>query len=142
MLFIKLSLLNHLIPHLIKSSGNIVLTGSIAGIEEIGAPIPYSVSKAALTMYAKGLSKKLAEHHIRVNSIAPGNIIFKGGNWDKKNQNDPEGIQKMLKGKVPLKKFGTPEDIGNMVTFLLSERSGFITGSCVVIDGGQTELFI
>lgn len=141
-LLVAINFITKFIPHLTKSSGNIVLTGSIAGIEEIGAPIPYSVSKAALTMYAKGLSKKLAEHNVRVNSVAPGNIIFNGGNWYRKNQNDPEGVQRMLNEKVPLKKFGTPEDIGNLVAFLLSEKSSFITGSCVVIDGGQTELFI
>ena len=141
-LFIAINFITKFIPHLIKSEGNIIITGSIAGIEEIGAPIPYSASKAALTMYAKGLSKKLAKYNVRVNTIAPGNIFFKDGNWDKRNLSDPEGVQKMLNEKVPLKRFGTPEDIGNLVVFLLSDKSDFITGSCMVIDGGQTELFI
>lgn len=128
-------------PYLIQSEGNIVFIGSIAGIEEIGAPLPYSVSKAALAMYSKGLSRKLASYNIRVNTIAPGNILFPGGNWDKKSKADPEAVQRMLEAKVSLKKFGTPADIGNMVAFLLSDKAQFITGSCIVIDGGQTSFF-
>ena len=128
------------IPYLERTSGSIVFTGSIAGLEDIGAPLPYSASKIALTMYAKGLARQLSKQGIRVNTVAPGNIIFPGGNWDKKQQANPELIQKMLNDKVPMGRFGTPEDIANMVVFLLSEKANFITGSCFVVDGGQTNL--
>lgn len=129
------------ISYLQKTKGAIVFIGSIAGIEEIGAPLPYSASKAALTMYAKSLSRKLALYNIRVNTIAPGNVLFPDGNWDKKRKTDLEAINRMLETKVPLKKFGTPEDIGSMAAFLLSEKASFVTGSCFVIDGGQTSSF-
>ena len=132
----------HFIPDLKDTKGNIVITSSIAGIEEIGAPLPYSSSKAALNMYAKGLASKLAEDGIRVNTVAPGNIIFPGGNWDLKSKKNPQDIQKMLRDKVPLQSFGDPSDIGNMVAFLLSSKAKFITGSCFVVDGGQSSLFI
>jgi len=137
---IAVGLVTMTIPYLIKTKGNIVFIGSIAGIEEIGAPLPYSTSKAALTMYSKGLSRKLAQYKIRVNTVAPGNIIFKDGNWDKKSKTDLASVNKMLEEKVPLKQFGTPEDIGNIVAFLLSEKAKFITGACIVIDGGQTSM--
>jgi 3-oxoacyl-[acyl-carrier protein] reductase len=137
----SVDLVTRLIPKLKVSKGSIVFTGSIAGIEEIGAPLPYSAAKAALTMYSKGLSKKLAPFKIRVNIVAPGNIIFPGGNWDKKMNADQGGIKKMLRENVPLNEFGTPEDIGNIVAFLLSQNAKFITGSCIVVDGGQTSLF-
>ena len=137
---IAVKLVTKIIPHLKKTMGSIVFISSIAGIEETGAPLPYSTSKAALTMYAKGLSRKLAPDKIRVNTVAPGNILFKDGNWDKKQKADLAGINKMLDDKVPLKQFGTPEDIGNMVAFLLSEKAKFITGACMVIDGGQTSM--
>ena len=134
--------ITHFIPDLKASKGNIVIISSIAGIEEIGAPLPYSSSKAALSMYAKGLASKLAVEGIRVNTVAPGNIKFPGGNWDLKSKNNPANVQKILKDKVPLQSFGDPCDIGNMVAFLLSEKAKFITGSCFVVDGGQTSLFI
>jgi len=132
----------HFIPHLKKTKGSIVFISSIAGLEDIGAPVPYSTSKAALTMYAKGLARKLSQDGIRVNTVAPGNIIFSEGNWEMKLNDDPIGTNKMLIEKVPLRRFGKPEDIGNIVTFLVSEKANFITGSCFVVDGGQTRLFI
>lgn len=127
-----------LIPLLTKSKGSIVTIGSIAGLEDVGAPLPYVSSKAALLAYTKSLSKRLAKNNIRVNIVSPGNIIFPGGNWGKKQILNPGGIEKMLNEKVPLKRFGAPEDIGNMVAFLLSPRASFITGSNFIIDGGQT----
>ena len=130
------------VPELKKSRGSIVLIGSIAGLEDIGAPLPYSASKAALSMYAKGLARKLAGYQIRVNCIAPGNIFFPGGNWDKKCEADPEAVNALIESKVPLKRFGTPEEIGAACAFLLSERSSFTTGACFVVDGGQTAFFI
>jgi 3-oxoacyl-[acyl-carrier protein] reductase len=138
--YFSAKLVTRLIPSLIVSKGSIVLTGSIAGLEDIGAPLPYSTSKVALTMYSKGLSRKLAPHGIRVNMVAPGNILFEGGNWQKRSNTDPDAINKMLDAKVPLKQFGSPDDIGNMVAFLLSEKAKFITGSCMVVDGGQTAM--
>lgn len=132
----------HFVRQIKKTRGTIVIISSIAGLEDIGAPLPYSCSKAALTMYGKGLARKLAPDNIRVNTVAPGNIIFPGGNWDKKRKADSEAIQKMIEEKVPLKAFGSPEDIGNMVAFLVSEKARFVTGSCFVVDGGQSSLFI
>jgi 3-oxoacyl-[acyl-carrier protein] reductase len=134
----SLQIVTRSIPQLEKTKGSVVFIGSIAGIEDVGAPLPYSAAKAALAMYAKTLSRKLAPMHIRVNTVAPGNILFEGGNWDARYKSDPDGVQKMLDNKVPLRKFGTVEDIGNMVAFLLSEKAAFITGSCMVVDGGQT----
>jgi 3-oxoacyl-[acyl-carrier protein] reductase len=137
----SVDLVTRLVPKLKVSKGSIIFTGSIAGIEETGAPLPYSAAKAALTMYSKSLSRKLAPFKIRVNIVAPGNIIFPGGNWEKKMNADPEAIKKMLQENVPLNEFGTPEDIGSIVAFLLSRNAKFITGSCIVVDGGQTSLF-
>jgi 3-oxoacyl-[acyl-carrier protein] reductase len=135
------NLVRAFIPFLKKTQGSIIITGSIAGVEEIGAPLPYSAAKAAIIMYAKGLSKKLASDNIRVNVIAPGNVIFPGGNWDKKVKIDPQAVSAMLDAKVPLKRFGTPEEIASLAAFLLSDQSSFITGSCIVVDGGQTAKF-
>lgn len=125
------------IPELKKSNGNLIFVSSIAGIQSIGAPIAYSTSKSALISFSKDLSIKLAPK-IRVNVIAPGNIFFEDGSWDKKLKDNPEQVKKMLLEKVPLNRFGKPEEIADLILFISSARAQFITGSCFVIDGGQT----
>ncbi len=127
------------IPDLTKTAGSIVLINSIAGLEHIGAPLPYSTAKAALAMYSKGLSYTLASKNIRVNTVSPGNIFFEGGNWDLKLKVDSTKVQNLIHNHVPLKCFGSVEDIGNAVAFLLSRKASFITGSNLVIDGGQSQ---
>ena len=127
--------------HLITSKGSIVIISSIAGLEDLSAPMPYSISKAAVNVYSRSLAKRLGEHGVRVNCVAPGNIIFKGGNWDKKLSSEPKTVKKMIKEKVALQTFGDPSDIGNITTFLLSNKAKFITGSTFVVDGGQTISF-
>ena len=70
--------------------------------------------------------------------MSPGNILFKNGNWEKKLNTNKSKINRMIKKNVPLKKFGKPQDVSIIVSVLLSNKSGFITGSYFVIDGGQT----
>jgi 3-oxoacyl-[acyl-carrier protein] reductase len=135
-------LVQRLVEDLKSTRGNIVFISSIAGLEDLGAPMPYNTSKAALNVYAKSLAARLAKWKIRVNVVAPGNILFPGGSWDTKLKKDPEAINRIIEEKVPLKTFGEPEDIANVVSFLLSNKAKFITGSCFVADGGQTTSFV
>jgi 3-oxoacyl-[acyl-carrier protein] reductase len=128
----------HFIPSLTESKGSIVFIGSIAGLEDVGAPIPYNVGKAAIEVYSKSLSRRLGKSGVRVNTVSPGNVIFEGGNWDLKRRANKEAIDQMIDEKVPLDAFGSPDDIGNIVAFLLSSKAKFITGSSIVADGGQT----
>lgn len=126
-------------PKMIENGGGAVtFISSIAGIEIIGAPIHYSVAKAAVIAYAKGISKKVAEKNIRVNVVCPGNIFFKNGTWDIKIKENEEKVTNMLETSVPLKRFATPEEIADIVLFTSSNRMSFMTGSCLVLDGGQT----
>ncbi len=127
-------------PDLKNTRGVIIFNSSIAGIEYIGAPTVYNTAKAALISFSKSLSHKLAPE-IRVNIVAPGNIFFPGGTWDKKQNADPKSIDKMLIEKVPLKRFGSTQEVANLVLFLSSSKASFITGGCFVIDGGQTISF-
>jgi len=120
-----------------KTRGVIVCMSSIAGMESIGAPIAYSIAKAALNSYVKRISKSLAKNDIRVNSVSPGNIFFKGSMWEKKIKDNKSKVNKMIKQEVALGRFGTPEEVSNLVIFLASPKSSFITGSNFVIDGGQ-----
>ena len=121
-----------------KSGGSIVCISSIAGIESSGAPVTYSVAKSALNAYVKNISKPLAKLGIRINAVVPGNIIFEGSVWTKKLSENPQDVEKMLKNKVAMQRFGKPQEIANFVAFLCSEKSSFATGSLFVVDGGQS----
>jgi len=121
------------------SMGSIVCISSICGCEVIpGAPVTYSVAKAALNAYITGISRPFAEEGIRINGIAPGNILFDGSVWDRKIKDNSFKVDKMLKENVPLKRFGKPEDVANLALWLSSHLSNFVTGTVSVIDGGQT----
>ncbi len=121
-----------------QGGGSVVFVSSIAGVETIGAPIHYSVAKAALIAYAKNLSRKVAENNIRVNTVAPGNILFEKGTWDRKLKDDKDGVLAMLRATVPQNRFATPREISDFIVFVASERASFMTGSCIIVDGGQT----
>jgi 3-oxoacyl-[acyl-carrier protein] reductase len=126
-------------PLMIESGGGaLVFISSIAGVEATAGPLAYSAAKAALINYSKNLSRALADKHIRVNCVAPGNIFFEGGSWDDHLRERREAVIRMIERDVPLRRFGTPEEIGSLVTFLCSEKASFITGACFVADGGQT----
>lgn len=120
-----------------ESNGAILFISSIAGMEFLGAPVSYSTAKAALISFSKSLAHKLAPG-IRVNTISPGNIFFEGGTWDIKFKNDPQKVESIINEKVPVKRFGLPEEVANLAVFISSDKASFITGSCFVIDGGQT----
>jgi 3-oxoacyl-[acyl-carrier protein] reductase len=123
---------------LIKSCSSVVIIGSIAGIKNIHAPLPYSIAKNSLSFLNEILSDYFSKHLVRVNIVHPGNILFKGGKWDKKLKKDKGKIVKYINENVPLKKFGDTSDIAKFVIYLLSNDAKFITGSSFIIDGGQT----
>ena len=132
----------HAVPLMKKNwGGSIVFISSIAGIEAIPAPLPYSSAKAGLIALGKNLSRLLAPDNIRVNTVAPGNVIFPGSVWDRKTKEDAEAVKKYLDTEVPLKRLARPEEIADAVLFLSSERASFVTGACLTVDGGQVRGF-
>jgi len=128
---------NYFLNEIKKSQGSIIFISSIASLKDLGAPLGYASSKLSLNFYSKFLANELARYNVRVNNIVPGNIYFKGGNWDKKIKKNPKKVKKMIKNQVPLGRFGKPEEIANLAAFLLSSKSSFMTGAEIVIDGGQ-----
>jgi 3-oxoacyl-[acyl-carrier protein] reductase len=127
------------LPLLIKSKGNVVAISSICGSSFIkGAPVEYSVAKAALNMYIKSTAFKYANNGIRFNVVSPGNVLFEGSTWHNKIKNNEELVTKFISENVPMGVFIEPEAIADAVLFLASDSSNFTTGVELNIDGGQS----
>ena len=125
--------------HLKVSKGVIITISSICGCQVIpGAPVTYSVTKAALNAYVKGIARPLGDDGIRICGIAPGNILFEGSVWDSKISQEPDSVSKMLEKDVPLHKLGTPAEVASLALFLASPKSNYSTGDVWIVDGGQT----
>jgi 3-oxoacyl-[acyl-carrier protein] reductase len=126
------------VPHLREAGGGaIIMIASIYG-REAGGRMTYNAVKAAEISLAKSLAQQLAPLNIRVNSLAPGSILFPGGSWHRRQQADPDGIAEFVKRELPFGRFGRPDEIGVVVTFLASPRASWISGASIVVDGGQS----
>jgi 3-oxoacyl-[acyl-carrier protein] reductase len=123
---------------LIASKGVIVCLSSICGSEVVpGAPVTYSAAKAALNAYVRGVARPLGMHGVRINAVAPGNVLFENSVWARKLADDPGGVASMLEREVALGMLGTPADVANVVGWLVSPLAKFVTGTVIVVDGGQ-----
>lgn len=123
---------------LAASRGAIVCVSSICGLEVVpGAPLTYSSAKSALNAYVRGIARPLGKLGVRINAVAPGNILFDDSPWSRKLIDDPEAVQTMLERDVALARLGTPLDVAGLVAFLASPRAAFATGGVWALDGGQ-----
>jgi 3-oxoacyl-[acyl-carrier protein] reductase len=120
------------------SSGVVVCVSSICGIEVVpGAPVTYSAAKAALHAYVRGIARPLGKQGIRINAVAPGNILFEDSVWARKLAEDAGAVQTMLERDVALRRLGSPRSVAELVAYLASPRASFSTGSVWALDGGQ-----
>lgn len=135
----SMMLLSHLLKKKkIKRGASVVLISSVSG-NYIGTPgdTAYQASKGAVCAFAKGAAVELATQGIRVNCINPG--LVPTSILDRSNGiNGEEHILDIWKDKYPLKRLGTPSDIGSGAVFLLSDASSWITGQNIIIDGGMS----
>ncbi|MBT9281396.1 MAG: SDR family oxidoreductase [Hydrogenibacillus schlegelii] len=128
------------LPHLEAVGGTVVNVSSIWG-REAGGKAPYNAAKAALISFTKALGDAAIRRGVRVVGVAPGSIRHPGGSWDRRVQEDPEGMRAFVAANIPAGRFGTAEEVAAAVVFLASPRASWIVGTTVVVDGGQSKMF-
>jgi 3-oxoacyl-[acyl-carrier protein] reductase len=116
--------------------GAIINISSIYG-REAGGPLSYNTSKAAMISFTKGLARELAPKKIRVNTVAPGSIIYPGGTWEGLFKANPEFGKDFVSHEFPAGRLGHPEEVAYAVVMLASPRASWITGTCIPVDGAQ-----
>jgi 3-oxoacyl-[acyl-carrier protein] reductase len=120
-----------------RGGGAIVLIASIWG-RESGGRMTYNAVKAAEISLGKALAQQLAPLNIRVNSVAPGSILFPGGSWHRRQQADPAGMAEFVSRELPFGRFGRAEEVGAVVAFLASHKASWVSGACLTVDGCQS----
>jgi 3-oxoacyl-[acyl-carrier protein] reductase len=125
------------VPHFERRGGGSVVTiASVSGAK----PAPraqYGAAKAGEIFLAGALAWELAPKRIRVNTVSPGSIMFPGGGWAARRAREPEAFAEFERRELPWGRLGTPEEVGNVVTFVLSERASWVNGAHIAVDGAQ-----
>jgi 3-oxoacyl-[acyl-carrier protein] reductase len=126
------------VPHLEQSDGGAIISiGTTSAFDTLPptGPNSYGAAKAAVTHHAAALARSLAPQGIRVNTVSPGPVEFAGGTWERIKEQRTE-FYDAVKGRIPLGRLGSPEDVAKAVTFLASPAASYITGANLVVDGG------
>ncbi len=135
--FTKLAL-----PYMCRQKwGRVVTVASIQGCEGGGRPW-YSMAKSAeiALMKTLAMNRDLVRDGITFNTVAPGSIMIPDTGWEEEKKKDPKGFEKAL-SDFPLGRLGTPEEVADTITFVCSEKAGFLNGACIVVDGAESRHF-
>jgi NAD(P)-dependent dehydrogenase (short-subunit alcohol dehydrogenase family) len=132
--------MKHFIPlmGIEKPSGSIVCVSSRLGIVGMPGEVLYSAAKGGLIMLARGAAVELAQQGIRVNVVAPGLTATETVESAFQRRPDPETYRRSRESSIPLRRLATPEEVAEAVLFLASDRSSYITGAVLPVDGGYT----
>ncbi|HEX6488466.1 MAG TPA: SDR family oxidoreductase [Candidatus Dormibacteraeota bacterium] len=117
--------------------GRIVVVSSVFGREAGGAPA-YNVAKAAELSFVTSLAREVAADGVTVNAVAPGSVLFEGGSWWRRQQENPDAIADFVRRELPLGRFGTTREVASVVAFLCSEPAGYVSGAAWAVDGAQS----
>jgi NAD(P)-dependent dehydrogenase (short-subunit alcohol dehydrogenase family) len=127
------------------SGGSVVLTASAAGVKAEPGIAAYGASKAAVIHLARIAAKEGAAAGIRVNSIAPGGVetpLWSGAPFFEemleRHGGEEQAYKALASGATPLSRFAKPEEVAGHIAFLLSDEAAFVTGACLVSDGGYS----
>jgi 3-oxoacyl-[acyl-carrier protein] reductase len=124
------------IPAMIERRwGRIVHLSTLSTTTYQGNPA-YVSSKCALESYVKSLSREVSRHNIIVTAVAPGALAVEGRYFAKLAKENPAALEKYLDDHLPIRRFGTPEDVAGVVAFLCSEQASYMAGAVVAVDGG------
>lgn len=127
----------HAVDPLAKDGGgSIVNIASLAGVAGGPGMTAYSASKGAIVAFSKSLANEVAKDNIRVNSVCPGWIDTPFNQPAIDDMGGLEAQAEMIRANVPLQRQGTPKEVADLVTFLVSDASSYITGQALLIDGG------
>ena len=122
----------NVINYMLKArSGRIVNLASVVGVAGNAGQTNYSASKAGIIGFSKSLAKEVASRNILINCVAPGFIQTSMTNVLK------DDVKEEISKTIPLKRMGTPQDVANVVKFLVSEESSYVTGQVIHVDGGM-----
>jgi 3-oxoacyl-[acyl-carrier protein] reductase len=126
------------LPEMVEHGwGRIVVISSVYGREAGGAPA-YNAAKAAEISLVTSLGREVAATGVTVNCVAPGSILWEGGGWHRRVQQNPAEMAEFVDREMPLGRFGTVPEVANVVAFLCSSQASLVNAACITVDGGQS----